>query len=172
METNTFTIKTAKQLQFTLVTASILMGLLAGETFDRLVIGFHAWKYVDITSWANYSRHADLGNGIIVYPIEAIGGSILLLISSIILLRNKSDKPHKLSFLQIHLATLVSLVGLFLTFLAGPFMLSVKHLNDPDLLQNAFDKFYYWSTFRGIAHILSFIFSILGMVTLFGDRKV
>lgn len=145
-----------------LVIACVLLGLLAGETLDRLVVGFYAWKYLDIGQWADYSRHADLGNGMFVYPVEAILSTILLIIASVFLFKIRAEiKPD--TFWEIHLATVFSVIGLLLTFSAGPFMLSIRHISERGLLQNAFDNFYFWSTFRGIAHITSFIFLVIGI---------
>jgi hypothetical protein len=171
METKYIKIRAQKQLQFFLFGASILSGLLAGETFDRLVIGLRAWKYVDISSWANYSRHADLGNGIFVYPFEAIGSVILLMTASVIILRLTNRYNLKFPTIQIYLATILSLLGLLFTFFAGPYMLSIRNISDPSILQNAFNEFYYWSTFRGIAHISSFVFCIWGFIKILSSMN-
>jgi hypothetical protein len=160
-----------KQLPIIFAGAGILSGLLAGETFDRLVIGLPAWKYVDISSWATYSRHADLGNGIFIYPFEAIGSCALLTTASVILFRIRRRFPVKIPTLQIYLAAFFSLLGLSLTFAAGPYMLSIRHISDPSGLQHAFDRFYYWSAFRGIAHILSFVFCIWGSIKVLAAIK-
>src|ERR1043166_7537767 len=50
--------------------ATILGGLLAGGNFDRLAIQMPAWRGLAPRAWAEYSRRADLRNGIVVYPIE------------------------------------------------------------------------------------------------------
>ena len=149
--------KVVIRLEYLLIAATILSGLLAGASIDRFVVGFPAWKHVNISAWAEYSRHADLGNGIFVYPVEAIGSFLLLLISSFIVLKNKKAPVHQLISFQIYLAALLAFSGLLLTFFAGPFMLSIKNMNDPFFLQHAFDEFYYWSIFRGIAQVLSFL---------------
>jgi hypothetical protein len=151
-----------------LIAACILTGFLAGETVDRLVVGLPAWHHVDITAWAEYSRHADLGNGIFIYPFEAIGSCLLLMTCSVIILKNKSGL-HRSSGM-LHLSTLFALTGLILTFFAGPHMLSIRGQHDPLFLQHAFDQFYYWSTFRGIAQILSFITCTFALAWIPADK--
>jgi hypothetical protein len=42
-----------------------------------------AGRIVGVHGWATYSRHADLGNGVWLYPIAAIGGFVLSLSAAI-----------------------------------------------------------------------------------------
>jgi len=142
-------------LQFLIVCAIILSGLLAGETFDRLVIGVAAWRHVPIESWALYSRNADLSTGAFVYPVEAIGTSLILIWVFIIILRNKPI--YHSMVLPVAIATFLSMAGLLFTFFAAPWMLRLKTSGDEaEALQNIFDHFYFWSTCRGVVQILCF----------------
>src|SRR4051812_1808820 len=109
-------------MQFLLSAASIFLGFLAGENIERLIVGFPSWQHIGILVWAEYSRHADLGNGIFVYPIEAIGSFLLLIAASIIVVQNKPiDKSLSI---PVHFASFFAALGLVFTFFAGPFMLS------------------------------------------------
>jgi hypothetical protein len=67
-----------------IVAATVFAGLLAGANVDRVVVQMLAWRKVGTRSWAEYSRHADLGNGLILYPLEAIGGAILAVAVAIV----------------------------------------------------------------------------------------
>lgn len=147
--------KAVSKIYFLISASLLLFGLLAGETFDRIVVGEHAWQYAGIAAWAAYSRHADLGNGIFVYPFEAIVGVIFLVCACIILRRNKPAAPD--ISLIIYCSTFFAVIGLLLTFWAAPFMFSIRNTEDPVQLQFAFDQFYYWSAFRGLAHLLTFL---------------
>jgi hypothetical protein len=51
-------------------------GVLAGGVVDRVVVGAPAWHELGAEAWAEYGRHADLGYGLVVYPIEAVGGAL------------------------------------------------------------------------------------------------
>lgn len=63
--------------------------VLAGAGLDRLVVQMPAWRIVGIQGWATYSRHADLGHGLLLYPIAAIGGFVLSL-SAVITARRQN----------------------------------------------------------------------------------
>lgn len=145
-----------KWLNLLIITACFLSGLLAGGNVDRYVVQMPAWKQVSILNWAVYSRHADLGNGIFLYPFEAIGSFLMLCISSIIILMHKTR--FKNAALPLHLATIFSAIGLLFTFFAAPVMLSLGAMdNNISQLQHAFDKFHFWGLLRAIAQILSFL---------------
>lgn len=139
--------------------ATVLSGLLAGETIDRLIIGVKAWRDVPIQSWALYSRHADLSiRGALIYPVEAIGSFILLMGAFIVVVK---DKTRMNITIPLAIAILFSFLGLFFTFFAAPWMLRLRSSGDePAVLQNIFDHFYFWSTWRGIVQILSFPFCL------------
>jgi hypothetical protein len=150
-----------------LMVSCFLLGLLAGETIERFIVQLPAWKHLDIRIWGEFSRHADLGNGLFVYPFEAIISLLLLATSSIILIVKK-EIPSHIAW-PTYVATIFSAIGIISTFFAAPVMLHVKTIgDDPVALQLAFDKFYYWSFFRGIAQTLSFIFCILAVGRNFG----
>jgi hypothetical protein len=44
-----------------IVVATLLNGILAGVTVDRILVGLPAWHAIGAIAWANYSRSADLG---------------------------------------------------------------------------------------------------------------
>ena len=152
--------KIISRLRPLLVAACLLSGLLAGENIFRYAMEVPAWRHIPIDQWGEYSRHADLGNGVFLLPFEAIASAILLLIASVILTRQK-EKLQAIA-LPVHAATLLALIGLVLTFFAAPYMLSLRSLgNDPVLLQQAFDHFHHWGFFRAIAQVLSFCCCVL-----------
>jgi ABC-type antimicrobial peptide transport system permease subunit len=62
-----------------LILATLFSGFLAGANIDRAFVAMPAWQDVSATAWAEFSRHGDLGNGLILYPIEAVGGALLTL---------------------------------------------------------------------------------------------
>lgn len=51
---------------------------LSGSGMDRSLIEMPAWQHVGALAWAAFSRWADVGtNGLILYPIEKVGGPFL-----------------------------------------------------------------------------------------------
>jgi hypothetical protein len=54
-----------------LATLAVLAnGLLAGLSVDRSVVAMPAWRWVGVRGWAAFSRRADLGNGLVLYPLR------------------------------------------------------------------------------------------------------
>ena len=56
-----------------LVIVTVVVATFGGATIDRAVVASPAWQRLGPAAWAAYSRHADLGNGRIVYAIYGIG---------------------------------------------------------------------------------------------------
>jgi hypothetical protein len=56
---------------------SIVIGAFGAPFADRALVATPAWRELGPQAWATYSRHADLGNGLIVYPIYGIGLAVL-----------------------------------------------------------------------------------------------
>ncbi len=162
METKQNSTGTIARLRFLLAAGCILSGWLAGGNVDRYIVEFPSWQHAGVLSWAAYSRHADLGNGVFFYPFEAIGSFILLLACSLIVMKKQALLGRIV--LPVHFATIFSIAGLVLTFFAAPVMLGLKTIgDDTGLLQQAFHKFYFWSFYRAIAQVLSFFFCVWAM---------
>jgi hypothetical protein len=159
--------KSVATLRILVTSACIVTGLLAGGNIYRYVIEVPAWRHLSIINWAEYSRHADLGNGIFLFSIEAIGSTILLLAASIIVLANRS--LFKTLPLPVHFATFFALIGIALTFFAAPIMLGLrKDINNPENIEHAFKSFHFWGLLRGVAQLLSFFACVWAMSKVFG----
>src|SRR5437762_13421419 len=120
-----------------IVSATLANGLLAGGDIDRWLVGMPAWQSVGVLGWANYSRSADLGNRFVLYPVLAIGGTLLSLATAVSFVRQ--PKRERFVAIAIYTAAALALAGLLTTFKAAPFMLSLRHIGneDGDLLQHA-----------------------------------
>lgn len=57
--------------------ATLVGGLLAGLSLDRSLVALPAWRRLDVEAWAVFSRHADLGRGLVLYPVLGVGGPLL-----------------------------------------------------------------------------------------------
>ena len=99
-----------------LIGATVLSGLLAGMDVNRVAVEMHAWERVGATGWAAYSRHADLANGLFLYPFEAIGAALFTLAAVGCFHVSSVDRHRTLRFLYAALA--LSIVGLLLTMKA------------------------------------------------------
>ena len=63
--------------QLLVAAATLLTGIWAGGAVDRVIVGGPAWQELGAQAWAQYSRLADLGAGLVAYPIEGIGSTLL-----------------------------------------------------------------------------------------------
>jgi hypothetical protein len=106
-----------------LIAATFLGGVLAGTAFDRAIVGGPAWHELGPAAWQEYSRHADLGAGLFVYPIEGIGTALLTMAAAA---SNYLDgNRRRATVLPLYCAAALLIVGLLLTVKAAPIMLSL-----------------------------------------------
>jgi hypothetical protein len=153
-----------KTIRMLLIGATILGGFLAGGNVDRTFVGMPAWKTVGPQAWADFSRHADLANGLWLYPLEAIGSAVLVFATLIACYRNPS--APRSARRPLYAAALLTLGGLVFTLKAAPIMLGIKDVHDPQALQEAFERFYYWGHWRGVCQILAFFSMLWAMILL------
>jgi hypothetical protein len=137
-----------------LVAAAFVSGLLAGGNIDRAFVAMPAWQQVGAAPWAEFSRHADLGNGLWLYPIEAIGGAFLTLAAAA---SYYFDRIPRLDVaIPLAAAIIFSWGGLLFTVKAAPIMLGLGEIKDPAGLQAAFEGFRFWGNMRGASQVLQF----------------
>ena len=137
-----------------LIAAAFVSGLLAGGNIDRALVAMPAWQQVGAVSWAEFSRHADLGNGLWLYPIEAFGGALLTLGAAANYYFDRIARPG--FAIPLCAAIVFSGCGLLLTIKAAPIMLGINNVNDPAALQTAFEGFRFWGNIRGGSQVLAF----------------
>jgi hypothetical protein len=130
-------------------------GILAGTVVDRALVGGPAWHALGVETWAQFSQRADLGTGLIAYPIEAIGAALLLIAA---LVSSRSDAYGRGSTTTTLVAAIaLSFLGLIVTAKAAPIMLSLKTAEPAEDLQRAFDDFFLWGLYlRGAIDVLAF----------------
>jgi len=161
-----------RQTWILILGAALLHGILAGSTIDRILVGIPAWREVGVVAWANYSRSADLGNGLILYPGLAIGGALLSLGVAVGLIWQPT-RLRRVS-VPIYMAVGLALAGLLLTFKAAPFMLSLRTIGNEDVthLQQAFDGFWFWATIRGVIQVLAFVANLWSLAEILRTAKI
>ena len=142
-----------------LAAATVLSGVLAGTVVDRSLVGGPAWHALGAEASAQFSRQADLGTGLIAYPIEAIGTTLLLIAAAVSRRFDGDDRAG--AALPLVAAIVLSLIGLLLTIKAAPVMLSLGAAQQAGTLQRAFDDFFFWGLYlRGVAYVLAFVASV------------
>jgi hypothetical protein len=139
-----------------LVAATLITGIMAGGIVDRVIVGGPAWHALGPEAWLQYSRHADLGTGLVVYPIEGIG-STLLIIAAAASTYVEGNRQQQEMF-PLYGAAAFSLAGLLLTVKAAPIMLDLSKSQSTATIQTAFDEFFTWGLYlRGSADILALV---------------
>jgi hypothetical protein len=110
-----------------LLAGAVLFGLLAGGAVDRGIVSFPARRRIGAIAWAQYSRAADLGNGIYLYPSLAIGGLITVLAALVVVVAG-----HGLGRLILPLTAgaVTGVATLAVTAAAAPKMLRIGKTDD------------------------------------------
>ncbi len=150
--------------------ALLFSGLLAGGNVDRAVAAMPAWQIVGATGWAEFSRHADLGNGLFLYPVEAFGGALFALAAAI---GFQFDRDALASVkVLLYASVVLAASGLLLTFEAAPIMLGIRDVADPAALARAFDGFWFWGNLRAICQVLAFVAQLVALaIWLLRERE-
>lgn len=143
----------------TLLIASVLVSSFAGALIDRALVATPAWNALGPEAWASYSRHADLGNGLIIYPIYGIALLVLTIATAVIIRLDRS--APRMARIPVYLAALSAVGVLATTARAAPIMLGVPNLGSDSALQHAFHKFTLWGVdLRGGFAVLAFVASV------------
>jgi hypothetical protein len=151
-----------------LIAATLVSGWLAGGNIDRAIVAMPAWQQVGAVAWAEFSRHADLGSGLILYPLEAIGGALLTIAAAISLhFERSASRPATLT---VDASAVLTIAGLAFTLKAAPVMLSIRDTTDALALQSAFEVFWYWGNFRGACQVLAFVLQLGAIALLLAHR--
>jgi hypothetical protein len=136
--------------------ATLVSGVLAGGIVDRVIVGGPAWHELGAEAWLQYSRFADLRTGLVAYPIEGIG-STLLIVAATLSNHFYRDALRGVT-LPLYFALGFSIAGLLLTAKAAPIMLGLASSQSAAAAQRAFDEFFLWGLyFRGLADTLAFV---------------
>ncbi len=147
-----------------LAVAALLNGFLAGGNVDRSFVQMPAWRQVGARGWAAYSRHADLGNGLILYPLEAIGGALLTIAAA--LTYSFASAAPRSAAVPIYLSVALVSGGLLATTQAAPKMLSLRRIADElGALERAFKGFQFWGNIRAAFQILAFGANLWALVS-------
>lgn len=149
-----------------LIAATVLHGFLAGGNVERALVHMPAWRKLGPRAWAAFSRQADLGRGLFLYPLEAILGAALAVASAIAF--QFDPTAARAAGLPLYLGAALALAGLLATTQAAPKMLSLRRLTDDDLpaLQRAFDGFERWGNIRAVFQVLAFLANVWALAVL------
>jgi len=140
------------------------MGL--GGGVMRAFVETPAWQHLGAAAWAAFSRSADLGPGLIVYPLFGIVSWVVVLTMAIAFFFDR--QANRAASVPIYLAALFAVVAAATTIIAAPTMLGIRDLADnAPTVQAVFARFTLWGVYvRGAAFALSFLGSLAAVVLL------
>lgn len=142
-----------------LLVATVLVSGFAGEILDRALVATPAWRAVGATGWAAFSRHADLGAGLVLYPAYGLG-LLALAVATAVAFRLDAGRPRAAGA-PIYLAAVFAVLVMASTAVAAPIMLGVPGLHTAAALESAFDQFTLWGVYiRGAFGVLAFVCSL------------
>src|SRR5262245_46455329 len=120
--------------------ATVGSGLLAGASLDQSIKQLPARHRIGTVAYSQYSRAADLGNGILFYGILGIAAALFNIAAAITAYWQRI--PNGRANL-IYLGTLFALLHSLATMQAAPLNFSQRkvHANDDAALMVIFDKF-------------------------------
>lgn len=137
-----------------LIAATGFSGLLAGASADRYLVQVPAWRRLDVMTWAEHIRHADLGNGRFWYPLLAFGATGLSIAAAIGVAQGSLSAVRLAG--PVYLAALLSFLGLATTVLAAPNLLRLRRPKDRATTEASFRAFHGWGLLRAALQILAF----------------
>ena len=149
-----------------LILATLLHGFLAGGNVERALVHMPAWRKLGPRAWAAFSRQADLGRGLFLYPFEAIAGAALAVAAAVAF--QFDPGVARAAALPLYLGAALALAGLLATTQAAPKMLSLRRLKDDDTtaLQQAFDGFEFWGNVRAVCQVLAFVVNVWALAVV------
>jgi len=135
-------------------------------TLNRAIVDFAAWRKLGVVAWADFSRYADLGPGLVLYPLEAIGGGAFTLAA--LLSYHLDGRRPRSAAAPLYIAWLGALGGLLLTRQAAPQMLSLRRIprDDAVSLQQAFESFTFWSYLRLLTQAGAWLANLWSLVSI------
>jgi hypothetical protein len=77
-----------------ILAATVVTGLLAGASLDKSIVQLPARRRMGVVEFAAFSRAADLGNGLILYPILGIGAALFTILAALAAFLQKTPLAH------------------------------------------------------------------------------
>jgi hypothetical protein len=141
-------------------------GLIAGLSLDRSFVALPAWRQVGVEAWAAFSRHADLGRGMLLYPVLGLGGPLLAMATAVAFIVESGPAS---AVIPVFGSVALSVGHVLATARAGPNMLRVRRTNDGVELERAFTGFEHWQAVRAVLQVLAFGSSTWALVAVLGS---
>ncbi|HEV2428318.1 MAG TPA: hypothetical protein VGV64_00515 [Thermoplasmata archaeon] len=142
-------------------------GLLAGIGLNKAAVELPAGRRLGSVEFARFSRQADLGNGLILYPIVGLAAPALTIAAGV-------DLAYAHAFPAAALVLALSAAGFGLlhlgtTAVAAPQMVRIGRLGDERAaLDRAYERFRAWNLARSLAGLGMFFLTLAALGVVVG----
>jgi hypothetical protein len=145
-----------------ILAATVVTGLLAGASLDKSIVQLPARRRMGIVEFAAFSRAADLGNGLIVYPILGLGAAVFTISAALAAFLQKTPLAHSW---PLYISALLAVFHSVTTSRAAPNMLSLRQpINDEATLTEMLNRFAKWHNLRAALQLLNFMALVWAVV--------
>jgi hypothetical protein len=145
-----------------ILAATVVTGLLAGASLDKAIVQLPARHRMGVVGFAAFSRAADLGNGLIVYPILGISAALLTISAALSAFFQGTPLGQ---VWPLYISAILALLHSVTTARAAPNMLSLRQpTSDEAILSETLNRFARWHNLRAILQMLNFISLVWAMV--------
>lgn len=122
-----------------LIASVAVNGLLTGATLDQAIKQLPARKAIGAVAYSDYSRAADLGNGLIWYPVLGIGAAVLSVVTGAIGLAQHAAGAEEIALISLIVGSVAHMGS---TALAAPTNISQRRaVGDEAALTAIFNRF-------------------------------
>ena len=145
-----------------LVVSTFTAGLLAGISLDKSLVQLPSRKVIGIAAYIEYSRAADLGAGLLWYPLLGVGAPLFAFAGAVVVI---SQHLSTGKWVSASVAAMFALLHLFTTTRAAPKMLSLRNpTSKPETAELTLRRFAAWHALRFAFQAATFILSLWAIV--------
>jgi hypothetical protein len=139
-----------------LTVATFFGGIVAGFSVNRALVDINAWRQMGPDEWARFTRRADLGSGLVLYPAEGIAALATTLGAAAAFYFDRTA-PRTAS-IPVYDAAIGAVVAFAVTrFALAPDTLRIRDAGvDPTHVAHAFQQLQFWWPPKAALHLLTF----------------
>jgi hypothetical protein len=147
-----------------LFVAILASGLLAGISLDKSLVQLPARHRLGVVAFADFSRAADLGRGLIWYPVLGIGAPMLIIVA---LLLQAIQGFNGVAVTPLVLAAVLGVAHVVTTSRAAPLLLQLRReASDADELEALYQQFTAWHTVRCLLQVATFVIVLWALLVI------
>jgi hypothetical protein len=144
--------------------AIVTIGLLAGLSVFRSLVELPAWEKINLSGFYEYVRAADLGRGLILYPLIGIVAALLTVLAAI---DGYLDGVNSTMMILLWISLILAIAQSITMTRAAPNMLSLRSApNNPESVKFVYARFKRWQDRRAALQFINFLTIVIAMAVL------